>query len=135
MNLMSEPNELTPEDVRDNEENRKALRSAIAEFHNCLDSYDQWEKTPDGIPHELIDEFQPLLARLCAHVGHDWRLDMCGWVDHAYCIVCDEPCGPEDLDDLREMFPKRRFSPKSRRYDKWKNWKDPRSLLEKLGIR
>jgi hypothetical protein len=57
-----------------------------------------WERIRDleeDVPSDeaLLGLLQAVRTRLCVLLGHEWEVDMCGWLDHCYCVLCSAGIG------------------------------------------
>ena len=112
---MEEERELDAEDLND----IVRLREMAARFVIAL------EDACDFVPGSLSDELHKQVGLLCQHVGHNWQLDHCFWLDHAYCMLCQEGAKPTDYPELKEQWPEQKVSPEGSRYPAWQGWKEP----------
>lgn len=71
----------------------------------------------------MIDE--TLQQKKCALIGHEWETDQCGYLDHSWCIRCEESSTPKYYNELKKAFPYSKLSPVRRRRGEWDTFKNP----------
>jgi hypothetical protein len=116
-------------------EDRERCRKAVGELRTAVMDFEAWAENPDGIPPDLSKRAYALLAELCRHVGHSWMFDQCGWVDHAFCLNCNEPLQPDgyaafvgQVNGWRGAGWAQHFSPPERRRGAWVGFVPPLAM-------